>query len=1223
MWKEIFRFELWLQSRRPLFVVSMLAFFGLGLLLASSDAATGAGVAPGAALRNAPIVILHLMPVVSLLGLFVISPFVASAALRDFEHRCDMFFFTRPIRAAELWLGRFAGSMALALLVFLMAVLGLWAGTLAPWQAVERLGPVTPGPYVFGLLVLVVPNLLFMGALLFALAIWSRRLKVVYLCVVFFIGLQDLMEVVAQRMENRLLGSLLEPSGIVALETVSRYWTAAEQSTRLPPLSGELLLNRLLWLGLAAVVLTLAVSRATAHGGVPRVGGRSWSFVRRFGSRPPIPGSRELPERELPDLGAVERDFGGWTRLRQILHQARLELSEILPRTPFLALLAFGLLLIGVVSVLIGSQDGTLSFPLTHLMLEAIRLGSRATLGILLVFYAGELVFSQRSLGMAEVYDALPIPSGVFLGAKLLALATVSAVFLGAAAGLTILVQLARGFDRLEPALYLEGLLYLFLPSLLTIVLAVFAQVLTNHKFFGFLLTAVVLLSSLVFPRLGFENNLYLYGGLPALTYSELNGYGAQVEPFLWFLLYWGFGGALLAVGALVLWPRGNNSSARNRFGIVRRRARPWLGFGLAMALGMICSGGWIFYNTSVEGEYLDRNTMVRKLAEYEMEYGQYRDLPLPIVTSVDTEIDLYPDQRRVEIRGTYRLENRGTETIRRLPVTRSPRWVEGVLPVYGGVSIEAFELPEHRVMVRDDRLGFYLFDLERPIPPGEGFELGFVVRVDHGPFANRRHNFLVVENGTFFSDRSFLPILGYAANNQLVDPVQRDKHQLPPVRRAPDLDDPAATQRNYLWGDWVQLETVISTLEDQVAIAPGNLEGEWLEAGRRFFHYKTRTPIPQLLPFLSGRYEVARDHWRGIEIEVYFHPGHDWNIERFFEVTRASLDYFVDELGPYPHDQLRIVEIPRYHGEVAFSLPQTIAFSEAWSFTADLETGELDWLTAILAHEVSHQWWNHQVVPADAQGSTWIGESLAQYSALMVLEKKHGPEMVQRFLAFHHDRYLAARGRERVREMPLERVENQAYLHYSKGSLAFFSLKERVGEAAVNQALRAFLEEFAHSGPPYATSKDLLRHLRRVVPPEEQVLLYDLFESITLFDNRIVAANCVAEDDGTFRVEVEVAVEKMRDEGLGEMQELLPDDRIDLVLFGSSPDGDGGLGRVLAHETRHLRAHTATFSVVVDEQPLTVALDPFYQHIDRNRRDNVRDLKVETGSEARGLAGD
>src|SRR5207247_9124629 len=104
-------------------------------------------------------------------------------------------------------------------------------------------------------------------------------------------------------------------------------------------------------------------------------------------------------------------------------------------------------------------------------------------------------------------------------------------------------------------------------------------------------------------------------------------------------------------------------------------------------------------------------------------------------------------------------------------------------------------------------------------------------------------------------------------------------------------------------------------------------------------------------------------------------------------------------------------------------------------------------------------------------------------------------------------DAYRLGRGSERKKELPLYGNENQAYIHYRKGSLATYALQYAIGEANVNRALAAYIRKVAYQEPPYTTSRELLAELRAVTPADYQYLITDLFETITLFENRAVSA--------------------------------------------------------------------------------------------------------------------
>jgi aminopeptidase N len=59
-----------------------------------------------------------------------------------------------------------------------------------------------------------------------------------------------------------------------------------------------------------------------------------------------------------------------------------------------------------------------------------------------------------------------------------------------------------------------------------------------------------------------------------------------------------------------------------------------------------------------------------------------------------------------------------------------------------------------------------------------------------------------------------------------------------------------------------------------------------------------------------------------------------------------------------------------------------------------------------IEAHEVAHQWWGDTVIPASYQDE-WLSEGLANYSALMYLEKKRGVKAMEDVLEDYRDSLL------------------------------------------------------------------------------------------------------------------------------------------------------------------------------------------------------------------------
>jgi len=267
--------------------------------------------------------------------------------------------------------------------------------------------------------------------------------------------------------------------------------------------------------------------------------------------------------------------------------------------------------------------------------------------------------------------------------------------------------------------------------------------------------------------------------------------------------------------------------------------------------------------------------------------------------------------------------------------------------------------------------------------------------------------------------------------------------------------------------------------------------------------------------------------------------------------------------------------------------------------------------VTYITAHEIAHQWWGHQVVSSKQQGGTFIIESLSQYSALLVMERLYGPEHMRRFLKYELDRYLRSRGGDVRGELPLARVENQQYIHYQKGALALWWLKEVVGAPAVNRALSSFVREFAFKPAPYPNSLDLLRHIRREAGPAHQALITDLFEKITLVDAKATEPKAVKRADGRWDVSFTVQARKLYADSKGVETQAPLEEPFDIGVFAAEPGKKSfSSADVLLMERRTLRSGSQEIKVTVDRKPAFVGVDPYNKRIDRNSDDNL--VKIE-----------
>jgi ABC-2 type transport system permease protein len=244
-------------------------------------------------------------------------------------------------------------------------------------------------------------------------------------------------------------------------------------------------------------------------------------------------------------------------------------------------------------------------------------------------------------------------------------------------------------------------------------------------------------------------------------------------------------------------------------------------------------------------------------------------------------------------------------------------------------------------------------------------------------------------------------------------------------------------------------------------------------------------------------------------------------------------------------------------------------------------------------------------------QGATSLSETQAQYSALMLMEHAYGRDQMRKFLSYEMDLYLRSRGTERLKERPLMRVEaSQGYIHYRKGSVVMYSLKERIGEQAVNTALRSLVHQYAYKRAPYPTSWALVDALSAQTPPEAQSFLHDLFYDITLFSKRTIDAKATKRSDGQYNVTVQVETHKFKADEKGLETEVPVDDLIEIGAL-AKPGKGLRYGKVLARQTEHMHSGLATYAFVSPTLPDKAGIDPILLLVDRVPDDNLKAVTV------------
>jgi len=1225
MFWEFFTFELRFRAKSISTYVYFLIWFAFSFFCVASESFGPVANSNGKVLLNGPFGNILDDTFSCLFGIIIIAAIFGTAILRDFQRDTYQMLFTKPISKFAYLGGRWSGSLVTTVLVFFGLVVGAYLGTFAPWADHARIGPNRLGWYLQPFFSIVVVQIFFIGTVFFAVAALTRKLIIVYLqgVALFMLYVIGLTVFSATRSLEHFWSGILDPVGLRMLDAITRYWSVVEKNSQLLPWDfsgyspGVFLYNRLLWtgVGLAALAAVWALFPMSVEALTARSQGKRAAKAQQHETEEARP-IRSLVAVRLPRVRQV---FAARTTLLQYLTLTRLRIRSVMREIPFWAIV--GLLIAFAVNngYFAGRVGGDNVWPVTYLMLQAVEGSATLFFIIVAALYAAELIWRERDTHFDGIHDALPIVESVDWLSKLTAIAAIELFLLTITMLVGMLMQTIDGYYRYEVLQYLKELYLITFPQMLAIALfAMFVQTMVSNKFIGHGIVIGVFVLQPILIAFGWENTLYLPGAAPAYVYSDMNGYGHFVPALFWAITYWFAIFAFLGVISIAYARRGADVSLSARSRLALQRAPRLAGAAGLFLLLAVGSGVWYYYNAHVLNEYLTATDRRRIAAEYERRFKKYENLPQPKVTAVDASINIYPERRSFDGTGRFTLQNKSARPISEIHLTDQHETVTEV----------HFDQPFHLVS-REARDLYSIYALEQPLAPGDVVTLSFAVGHESRGFRDGNEPAQFAYNGTFF-DSEFFPEVGYDPGVELDDPRRRREEHLGPLEEMAARGDPIQSRVNLFTphADWITYHTILSTAGDQIGIAPGYLVRTWEAGGRHFYEYSMgSTHILDFFAYLSGRYSVRKQAYpaetRPVNLEIYFEPAHQFNVEEMLEASRAGLDYYQTHFSPYQFTQYRIMEFPRYRS-FAQSFPNTVPFSEGIGFiTRVLKPTDVDLTYFVTAHELGHQWWAHQLVGGRVEGSNMMSETLAQYSAYMVMQQKYGRDYMHRVLRHFLDRYLRGRAGEVRRERPLALVQREDYVWYFKGGQIMYTLADYIGAEKVDLALHNFLMQYRYANAanqldavqstrgaaaedePYPDTRLLVDALRAQTPPELQYLIDDGFNRIVLYDNKAISATAHKRPDGKYSVTLTVQARKVQADGNGVETAVPLADYIDIGVFTGKKDEEKPLymGREKFTQDRQ------TFTIVVDQPPTRAGIDPYNKLIDRIADDNMIDV--------------
>jgi len=1173
LFREFFLFELRLRFKSISTYVYFAIWFTFSFLCIASENFGPIAAGNGKVLLNGPFANVYNDIFASFFGLIIIGAIFGTSILRDFQRDTTQIIFTKPISKFAYLGGRWAGSFVVTAFAFSGLIFGEMLGTLAPWADHSRIAPTQLWWYIQPFLSIVLIQIFFTGSLFFMVAALTRRIFIVYVqgAALFMIYLIGLAAFQSTRSVALFWPGLLDPVGVILNDSITRYWTVVEKnallySWSLQSAGGVFFYNRLLWtaMGIACLVVLWRLFPMSLETLTARASSRR--------ARLALEQDEELQPvrtRTVAAIPVVRQIFGFGTGLAQYLSLTRLRVRNIVRDVPFWVLL----FLMACVALnnghYAGRVEGVNVWPVTYLMLQAVEGGAVLFFYIVATFYAAELIWRERDTHFEGIHDALPMSEATDWLSKLSALCVVELALLTIAGMCGIVMQTIAGYFHYELLQYAKELYVVTFPQVLAFALfALFVQTVVGNKFVGHGIVIGVFVMQPVLYNFGWENTLYLFGATPPYTYSDMNGYGHFVAPLFWSIVYWLSVAALLGVISIGLARRGAEDTISARIRLLRQNAPGLVPFGSFFFLVAVGSGWWFYYNAHVLNEYLTSKERRDIQADYEKEFKKYEQLPQPKVVSVDAQVDIFPERRSFSGTGHFLLENKTSQPISQIHVTNSQQSVSNV----------AFDRAFHVVSASPRNL-YVIYGLDKPLAPGETTSMTFNVSYESRGFLDGHERAELAYNGTFF-DSGYFPTIGYSQDQELTDPRRRREEHLGALEVLPDRGDAVGSVTNLFspQSDWIHYRTTVSTSADQIAIAPGYLQKDWVANGRHYFTYDMGdVQTADFFAYISGHYEITRDTYQGangpVAIEVYHLPWHTFDVQDMID---------------------------------------TVPYSEGIGFIERMEKPtDIDFTYFVTAHELGHQWWGHQLIGGRVAGSNMMSETLAEYSALMTMRHRYGDDHMHKFLKYELDRYLRGRGTEVRKEEPLAQVQQEAYVWYQKGGQIMYALSDYIGEDKLNLALHNFLMQYRYANAetslsgPYPDTRELVAALRDQTPQELQYFIDDSFENIVLYDNRAESATVSQTPDHKYKVTLTVEAHKMKSDGSGNETRMKMNDLVDIGVFTGPRETEKPLylKKQWVHEGRQ------TFEVVVDQMPSRAGIDPLNKLIDRDGEDNETDV--------------
>ena len=218
-----------------------------------------------------------------------------------------------------------------------------------------------------------------------------------------------------------------------------------------------------------------------------------------------------------------------------------------------------------------------------------------------------------------------------------------------------------------------------------------------------------------------------------------------------------------------------------------------------------------------------------------------------------------------------------------------------------------------------------------------------------------------------------------------------------------------------------------------------------------------------------------------------------------------GAFESMTADFGPPPIKTLTVSPIPGSFGQ---GFPGLVYLSTmSYLRPADLPAGirernqQLFYTELLAAHEVAHQWWGNSVTSSGYQDE-WLQEALANYTALMYVEKRKGGKQIDLILA-DYTRHLLAKDAKGgivdaagpitlgIRLQNSQTTDSWRVITYEKGTWILHMLRKQMGDAAFQQLLSSIVREYKQKPLSTEQFRQMAVRMLPVKSPDPQLEVF------------------------------------------------------------------------------------------------------------------------------------